>query len=475
MELTHYLDKIKRPVSDDQPAGTRLDEDEQFDGIESEMLKVGSLAHAEVQWGDVERQVLTLIETRSKDLKLLTWLMQCLQHQCTFERFACSLAVLNAFMQSWWESAFPAPGPKGKAIRGKFFAQIVQRTAKAAEGMRIDFGDGDTCSVLLQSLTSLCRTAKEYELATDLLEQLQIKLEQRFKAEPSASPQEETGKDSQIGSGKSESVAVVNAPVHQQPPLEIDTSSEKKTRQTLLKVADFIAESPTGMALSLRLRRHAIWLSVTAVPENANSKGETSLMPPSQDRLAEYRAQVKTQPSIDLLKRIEQSLSLSPFWLEGHHLSAQLASELGQPEWAQAIVDEARTFVERLPELRGMSFKGGLAFLPPETQEWLDTSVKTGNEEGHATGNSLDAIVDMSHEEGLPAAFQLLNQQLEQAREPRERFYLRLLGAELKEQHQLGALAEVEFQLLRQQAEGTQLSEWEPGLLARLEQKVNQR
>lgn len=474
MELNQYLNKINRPVSNDHPAGVRLDDDEQFDSIESEMLKVGSLAHTEVQWADVERQALALLEMRSKDLKLLTWLLQCLQHQCTLERFSCSLAVLNAFMQTWWESCFPAPGPKGKAIRGKFFDQIVQRTAKAAEGVAIDFGDADTCSVLLQSLTSLCRTARQYELSTELLEQLQIQLEQRFKAEPAPAMQEapvlEPG-----DAGKSGVSEAAYQPMQLTPSLEVDTSSEKATRQTLLKVADFVAETPAGMALSLRLRRYATWFSVTSVPENANNKGETSLMPPSQDRLAEYRSQLSKAPSLALLKRIEQSLSLSPFWLEGHHLSAQLAIALGQPQWAQAIRDEVRAFVERLPELEAMSFKGGLEFVPAETRGWLEDGDDSAEGNSPAVSGSLDEILEMSRVEGLSVAFERLNEQLEQAREPRERFYLRLLGAELKEQHQLGALAEVEFEILRKQAEGTQLSEWEPGLLARLEQKVNQR
>ncbi len=137
------------------------------------MMKVGSLSHSEVQWHEVESAALKLLETKSKDLKLLTYLLQCLQHQCSLERFSCSLALLERFMASFWETCHPAPGPRGVLPRRKFFAQIVQRTLKAAEGLDTDFCDPDTKSVLLQSLKALCDTAAAKELPVDELQALE--------------------------------------------------------------------------------------------------------------------------------------------------------------------------------------------------------------------------------------------------------------------------------------------------------------
>lgn len=464
MDLNQYLDKVSRPISEANPIGERLSDDVLFDYVEGQMMKVGSLSHSEVQWHEVESAALKLLETKSKDLKLLTYLLQCLQHQCSLERFSCSLALLERFMASFWETCHPAPGPRGVLPRRKFFAQIVQRTLKAAEGLDTDFCDPDTKSVLLQSLKALCDTAAAKELPVDELQALEAKLKRRFSSEPANKPK--PAQESSAGESRSSSES------RDMPRLEIDNSSDKATKQALLKVADFIAENPAGMALGLRLRRFAIWFSVTSAPENANAKGETSLMPISADRVAEYRSQLAKSPDLALLRRIEQSLSLSPFWIDGHCLSAQLAQTLGQPAWAQAILEETAAFVERLPALLDMSFKGGVPFVSKETRSWLNGSEQQGS--GSAEGNSYEQeIWELAASGGLSLAFAALNDKLHKATEPRDKFYLRLLGADLKDKHQLGAMAEVEYQVLLGQATDTSLADWEPGLMSRLQQKVN--
>ncbi|WP_413769386.1 type VI secretion system domain-containing protein, partial [Vibrio vulnificus] len=44
-----------------------------------------------------------------------------------------------------------------------------------------------------------------------------------------------------------------------------DHSSDKAAKQTLLKVADFLAEQDFGIPLSIRLRRFAVWGSITSL------------------------------------------------------------------------------------------------------------------------------------------------------------------------------------------------------------------
>ncbi len=57
----------------------------------------------------------------------------------------------------------------------------------------------------------------------------------------------------------------------------------------------------------------------------------------------DYKAQL-SQPSNSLLNNVEQSLSLSPYWLEGHMLAAQAAAKLGYSEVADGIAEELRLF-----------------------------------------------------------------------------------------------------------------------------------
>ncbi|NRD73748.1 type VI secretion system protein TssA [Shewanella sp. VB17] len=469
--MTHeYLKKITAPIAGESPVGERLHDDPLFDFVESQLMKVGSLSHAEVQWGEVETAIVTLLGTRSKDLKLITYLMQCVQYQASIERFSLSLGILDAFMQSFWETCFPAPGARGVLPRRKYFSQIMQRSIKVGESVDTQFCDPDSQSLLLSRLASLFETADKLELPTDDLAQLQTRLTRQFDRNEQSAPAVSHGSVQ----GSSGEVAQ-HSPPTSAPKLEIDSTNDKATKQTLLKVADFISEFETGIGLSLRIRRFATWFAISGVPVNANAAGETSLMPIATDRINEYKTQLERGADMALLRRIEQSLTLSPFWLDGHYLSAQIASALGQLEWAKAIHEDTAAFVVRLPKLLMMSFKGGMAFANAETRSWLD--------EGYG-GNSFDCngqgveqqraeVTELAESGGLSVAFASLNEHLQQASEPRDAFYLRLLGADLKQNHQLSAMASVDYQVLYEQANQTVLADWEPTLMARLKQKAN--
>ncbi|NCO47044.1 MAG: type VI secretion system protein TssA, partial [Vibrio sp.] len=74
MELTDYRRCITQPIQADNPVGERLIDDPLFDFVEDQMMKVGSLSHASVQWDEVEHSTLKLLSEKSKDLKLLIYL-----------------------------------------------------------------------------------------------------------------------------------------------------------------------------------------------------------------------------------------------------------------------------------------------------------------------------------------------------------------------------------------------------------------
>ncbi|WP_394393093.1 type VI secretion system protein TssA [Shewanella woodyi] len=465
--MTHqYIEKIAKPIAGDNPVGERLFDDVLFDFVEGQLMKVGSLSHAEVQWGEVEIAVVSLLETRTKDLKLIIYLMQCLQYQASLERFSLSLGVLDIFMKEYWLTCYPAPGDRGVLPRRKYFSQIVQRTVKSGESIDTQFCEPQSKELLLKRLSSLLDSAEKLELPTEVLSSLATRLTRQLEQN-----------ENRVSPTKSNAVSepAEEAASRSAPKLEIDSSNDKATKQTLLKVADFISEFETGTGLSLRIRRFATWSSVSGVPENANAAGETSLMPIAADRVSEYQSQLEKGADMALLRRVELSLTLSPFWLDGHHLSAQIAMALGQLEWAKAIHEDTAAFVERLPKLLMMSFKGGIPFANAETRTWLDEGYGRNSFEGNGQGveQKRAEVVELAESGGLSVAFASLNEHLQQASEPRDAFYLRLLGADLKQSHQLSAMATVDYQVLYQQASHMVLADWEPTLMARLKQKAN--
>lgn len=141
MELTEYRRCVAQPISGDNPVGERLIDDPLFDFIEDQMMKVGSLSHSSVQWDEVEHSALKLLQDKTKDIKLMVYLLQCLHNQLSPSRFILSFELMSDFMASFWEESYPAPGKRGNLPRRKFFSQIAQRFSMATE--KIDFNQFD--------------------------------------------------------------------------------------------------------------------------------------------------------------------------------------------------------------------------------------------------------------------------------------------------------------------------------------------
>lgn len=81
-------------------------------------------------------------------------------------------------------------------------------------------------------------------------------------------------------------------------------------------MAELLIERQPEAAVGYRLRRHAVWAGITAVPMSG-AGNKTPLAPMSADMVDEYRAAMNA-PDQGLWQRIEQSLTLAPYWFEGH-------------------------------------------------------------------------------------------------------------------------------------------------------------
>ncbi|EIS13726.1 type VI secretion system protein TssA, partial [Yersinia pestis] len=252
------------------------------------------------------------------------------------------------------------------------------------------------------------------------------------------------------------------------PSLAIDNTSDRAWRQTLLKMADLLSEQQPDAAIGFRLRRHAVWGALTA-PPMAQSDGRTPLAAVSADRTADYLARL-ANADLPLWHQVEQSLTLAPYWLDGHVLSAQIALQLGYDAVAQAIRDELSVFLARIPALKTLFFTDMTPFLSSESAAWLQ---QDANHQGRSRTIEQDEIWQCYQQQGLEAALQMINRQPQQS-EPRDRFYHQLLSAQLFEKAGLTALAQQHYHSLLLVGQQLQLSEWEPALIALLTEKQRQ-
>ena len=227
-----------------------------------------------------------------------------------------------------------------------------------------------------------------------------------------------------------------------------------------------LIERQPDAAIGYRLRRHAIWAGITTAPATTR-ENKTQLAPIPVDLVDEYRSAMSS-PTQELWRRVEQSLILSPYWLDGHQLSTELAQRLGFTAVSQAIMQEFGNFLQRLPLLTELAFSNGTPFLSFDSHRWLQSGME---ERGAIRGDtSLADVVAKCHEtQGMGAALALLDEQMAQLKEPRARFHAQLVQADLLAQEGMSSLARQHYQHLWQEANRLGLVQWEPGLVSRLE------
>lgn len=452
--MTHshpWCQRLLTPLAEAQTRAPVPADDPLWEGVETELVKLGSLAHSQVDLGKVAGDCLTLLETRTKDMRVLAQLLRCLQHPAKATPFATALMLLDSWLGAYWEQAFPASALQKQRV----MAQIIKRF----EGVMERVSEGSSAGELAQLLV-LAEAVEQRWLAIapdkeavlgDLLSGLrraQRRQEEQAKADaaPTSAPP----------------VSSVTQAAASDGGVALDTSSERGWRQTQLKMADLLIEKLPESPVGYRLRRNAIWSSITAAPL-AHKAQRTQLAPMSPDMVDEYRAGL-AQPDAALWGRIEQSLTLAPYWFEGHMFSAMAAGRLGHGAVADAIKEELGAFLARLPALRELTFSDGTPFLPTECASWLQPA---RSEEG---GDSLATqLVLLCREQGVAAALGLLDTQLQRLKEPRARFYAQLAGADLLAEEGMKSLAAQHYQHLWQEAQRLALAQWEPGLVSRLE------
>ena len=475
IEQHPYVEQVLGAIPGETATGESLADDPVLEFLEDEVMKVGSLAHNDIDWHKVESEALKLLADRSKDLKVLGFLMLSLQRGGDGERFGLSLLLLHRVLDGWWEAAWPYPGAKGQRARKMLFTQMLQRAIKGVDGLSFDASVGDGRQFCLGLIDKLDAQAKEKDFPDDALFELKRAAEKLPQLEQTSVSQP-GGETRPVAASQTAAVAATkpagsNTASAALGSLTLDPGNERATRQSLLKVAELLTATEPDNPLGYQMRRYAIWQSITSLPPTRDGK-RTDLAAVSADRVADYKEALDKAPDNELWQRIEQSLSVSPFWLDGHWLSARAAVARGNNDCAEAIREALKAFVERLPQLTELTFNDGTPFLSEAAADWMFTVPVSAK--GSAGGASpweqaLEGAVELSRQNKLPAALELLEQGLADAREPRERYYWRLSTAKLLKETGLKTLAGQQIQDLKNQVQGLVLEDWEPGLIKQLE------
>ena len=458
--VSHLLEnlpeaKLACALSDDHP---------DWEFIDGEIVKLGSLAHSQLDIPELQRRGLVLLASESKDFRLLAHLLRTLQHA---GETLLALRLLALYVEHYWTVA----APQNAAHKKRFALQVVKRFEAGSDGFAQNAGTAQR-DLLLGELAKLAQgwqqhNAPELAQAADDIFTL---YQRAFRdSAPAATPVATSSTGAATPTGVT--AAPVAAPVTPAAALvvNIDSHDDKAWRDTQLNVAAILCERQPDSPQGYRLRRYALWQNITSVPQ-AESDGRTPLAAVSADMVDDYTARLASA-DMALWQQVEKSLLLAPYWLDGHYLSAQAAQRLGYADAAEAIRDEVSRFLARLPRLATLLFNDHTPFIADPTKQWLAAAQGNHNPDAPVaqTSEEHQAARACFTEQGLEAALQYLEALPEGS--PRDQFHRQYLGAQLMEEAGMEKLAQQQYRMLFRLGLQMRLADWEPALLEQLESK----
>ena len=451
-----------------------IDEDLEWLELDSDMVKLGSLEHQTLNISHLRHLAAQLLSTKSKDLRILAHFLRTLQHSGKVTELLIGLASFADYVEHYWETSPPA-----QKIRKE---RLTQQIFKRFENMASYFSQDSSRLEKDQAKQQFARLIEFWKDNVKLKAELE-QLLQRYTFTDKQIHQNDNVSDSSGDEKPNSGRKIITESEHSTSdlrnissekevikpivePVSIDTSNDRAWKNTLLKVADYLIERDFSNPIGYQLRRFAIWSLITVAPLAENDR--TQLAAVSQDRINDYKILIEKALSSDVWKEIEYSLTLAPYWIEGHYLSAKIAERMSYPQVAKAIKESVLSFIERLPELKQLKFNDGTPFISDECSSWLYDN----NEINQALVSDIqlnEQIGDYYKEQGILNTLKFINDQ--SYTDLRSQIYAQLSSIELLEKEGLHNLAKQQYFTLEQAISPIMVKDWEPSLFTLLHDK----
>jgi len=461
-------DIVKRlltPIDPGQPAGHFDLEDETYQAIDQEMVKLGGLREGDIDWPYIDEASRQYLAIQCKHWRIIGHLQAVWLRTRQWARWADALGLIAGMVELYWDSAYPKPGPTGYLNKRKQVQRLLGDIGRVLPTLeRSSFEPAYQAAAEL-ALANLQRCVESAKLDPAPLDALQRQLDKYSEPVVATEP-------SRVAtSGNALDSAFFTSPKPQAP------SNEREQRRALLSMAEQINQQDPYDPTGYQLRRLGLWSHLRTAPLITRDR-RTELTAVPKDIVDGYQDALKHNAlDPNLLLRVEKSVCASPYWLRGSYLAAQVASRLAMEQVAAAIRQTCERFVCRLPALLELCFSDGTPFVDAQTQAWI-----TGADQTQATGSPVqeyaslrDQLTTQLNTEGVEVVLLRLQDLHATHDAPRQRSYATVIAADLLASRGLAWLANDLYASVARLMRDTTAQDWEPELFRKVAAVISER
>lgn len=463
---TDQIALLLAPIEPTLAAGLFDIEDETYQAIDQEMVKLGGLHEASIDWLFIEEASRQYLSLQCKHFRIAGHLSVAWLRCGAWEQWCRSLELLAGMVEHYWESAHPKPGPTGFLGKRKLVGVLLKRFIEAVPHLD-RFSYSPICTaVAQQALARLLLHGAALQLDVTALEELERLLLK------SAEPAGGVVKEAPTELAEPETSTAKLAEVLRPAKTSVSLGNERETRRAVLGMAEYINQQDLYDPTGYQLRRFGLWAHIQMAPV-ANRDRRTELMAVPVDIALVYEEAISST-AIDaaLLLRVEKSVTAAPYWVRGSYLAATIATRLAMNEVAEAIRCATARFVRRLPALQQLCFSDGTAFVDDQSLAWLkgaepQQSQCAISQEFHSLHEELIGQMDT---DGVEAVLLRLQAAQVDYRSPRERCHTTVIAADLLAARGVSWLAQDLCASVARTMQATTAHTWEPEVYLKLQQ-----
>ena len=469
----------KKPISSDNPTGTSVRYEPEFEELQAEIDKLVSISGGIPDWGKVVELSEQILKEKSKDLLIASYLCGGLLEKEGLSGLHDGLVIFKDLLSNYWEKLFPPL--KRKRGRIGAAAWLSERLEKVLERREPDEEEAEAAKLCRESLEELDKLL--LELLGDDAPTMQrvIRILRRW---PEPEVKEEKKEEEKVSEVEQEEKAPEKKPtpapgaVISVGEIESESDFHKILRQTLgalKRLASYAFNQKKSNPLAYRLLRQGVWMEICDLPPHQNNK--TKLPYPGQikERFDKMLAEARWD---ELLTQSESLLPEKPLWLDLQRYTVFALSNLGK-DYASAkdaVITELAAFLKRMRGIENLQFASGEPFADLETRSWiqkevlLSTAGGDGDQETRTKENEGDTeafwnkINEMKSKGEINQALSLLREHLWHAASEREAFCRRLELARFCLDSGLFEVAVPHLRFLEEKIRDYHVDDWEPSL-----------
>ncbi len=471
IKISEIADLLKKSIDGKNPFGENINYDSDFENLKNEISKLGNLNYALI-----EKNALTILEKKSKDLRVFSFLSFIYLRNEVWEKYADVFESIVYLSECNFDKLYP-DRQRAKELSIKWLSE--ERYISLASSIRPSGNDYQHIVRLTKALLrlKLILETKIPNTACYLSDLFRIAQEwERTSVVKNAINQEIP-----VSSGCSDNstqFALISQPdsVNE---VQFETASQARgaIRNAAFALIREEPQKPTGY----RVMRCTKWDLLDRAPYSES--GKTKLSGPSVQQREMFLNLIDQKNWKTLFERAETTFvsGANHFWLDLQRFSITSCKELGADYdfLRLCLVHELYGLLKRVPELVSLSFSDGTPFCDDKTNKWIQTEIlgaftinnnksdtltdcKLKNVDGYS--KELQEIESLADSENFESAIDLIQEKLNSSTCQRENFKFNLLLGTVFIKAKQPLLAISTFEMLEHSIDEYKIYKWEPEL-----------